>query len=189
MPQIHYSPQEAAAVARVPLSAIQKAITGRAIPARLDRKSGGRRIDETALLALALSRSLPAELTVLPRDAYALLRQAGADPRDGDLVIGDVVRIDTGRLLAETRHRLALLERARDLIVRDPDILGGTPVIRGTRIPPHALLDRVRDGDTVDDILAEYPQLDRGTVEAALIHAEANPLRGRPKGKPWLPGS
>lgn len=186
MPQPSYSPREAAAVAGLPLAAVQKAITGRSVPARLDARSGGRRIGETALLALALARALPAELKVLPRDAYALLRRAGrvrADQLGGELEVGGVVRIDTGAALADTLRRMRLLALARQVVVSDPAILGGTPVIRGTRITAQALLDRVRDGDTAADILADYPDLPRDTVEAALLYAEAHPPRGRPAGQ------
>jgi len=45
-----------------------------------------------------------------------------------------------------------------------PDILGGKPVVRGTRIPVDLLLELVEAGLSVDDIVREYPHLERGAV-------------------------
>ncbi len=49
-------------------------------------------------------------------------------------------------------------------IEADPGILGGKPVIGGTRIPVDLLLELVGAGLNVDDILREYPHLKRGDV-------------------------
>jgi uncharacterized protein (DUF433 family) len=54
------------------------------------------------------------------------------------------------------------------LIVRDPDILGGIPVVRGTRVPVDVLFDDLADGLTLDEILEAYPTLDREEVVNAL---------------------
>jgi uncharacterized protein (DUF433 family) len=180
-----YSPQEAAAVSGVPLAAIQKAITARKIPARAVGPLQRRQLDETALLAFALAEVLPTELHLSPGAAYQLLCKAPTDRSAGDLVIGEVVRIDATKALAATRRRLALYDRARELIVKDPGIMGGTPTIRGTRITAQSILGRLEGGDSVESVLEDYPYLDRETVEAAALYAKANPLRGRPSGKLW----
>jgi uncharacterized protein (DUF433 family) len=180
-----YTPQEAAAVSGAPLAAIQKAITARKIPARAVGTAKRRRIDETALLAFALAEALPAELNLSPSAAYQLLRRAKAKKSTGELVIGAVVRIDAGAALATARRRLALYERARHLIVRDPTIMGGMPTIRGTRITAQSILGRLEGGDSIKGILEDYPYLDREAVEAAALYAKANPPRGRPSGKLW----
>lgn len=187
MPVHGYTPQEVAALSNVALSLVQKAITGRKIPARIDRRTHRRQLDSTALLALALVRSLPAELHLSAQDAYRLLKhaQASAHSAIGDLPIGDLVHIDAGKALHEVQRRVALYDRAREQIVSDPEIMGGTPTIRGTRITAQAIHGRIGDGDTVDSILEDYPYLDRETVEAACLYAQANPPRGRPTGKPW----
>ena len=74
--------------------------------------------------------------------------------------------------------------RAR-YIKSDPEILGGTPVIDGTRIPVHAVLGRLRHGDTLEDLLDDYPHVPRDAFRAAEIYAAGNPLRGRPSGRRW----
>lgn len=72
------------------------------------------------------------------------------------------------------------------MIERNPEILGGTPVIKGTRLNVYAVAARLEGGDTVDELLAEYPYVTREKLEAARLYAKANPLRGRPGGRPWL---
>jgi uncharacterized protein (DUF433 family) len=185
MPAQAYTPQEVAAMSGVKLSVVQKAITARAIPARTDRRTHRRRLDATALLALALVRSLPGELRLTANDAYRLLKRSQAAGEHTMVSIGDCVRIDTGKALADVRRRMVLYEHARQLIVSDPDIMGGTPTIRGTRITAQSVLGRIESGDTFDSILEDYPYLDRETIEAASVYAKANPPRGRPAGKTW----
>jgi uncharacterized protein (DUF433 family) len=180
-----YTPQEVAAMSGVKLSVVQKAITARTIPARTDRRTHRRRLDATALLALALVRSLPDELHLTANDAYRLLKRSQDAGEPTMLAIGDCVRIDAGKALADVRRRMALYEHARARIVSDPGIMGGTPTIRGTRITAQSVLGRIEAGDTIDSILQDYPYLDQETIEAASVYAKANPPRGRPSGKTW----
>ena len=75
---------------------------------------------------------------------------------------------------------------ARDLyITTDADILGGTPVVVGTRITVYAVLGRLQGGDTVDDLIDDYPEVSHEAFEAAALYAKAHPLRGPPSGRPW----
>ena len=46
-------------------------------------------------------------------------------------------------------------------IERSPQILGGTAVFTGTRVPAQALLDHLQAGDRLDDFLADYPSVTR----------------------------
>lgn len=167
-----YSPQEAAAVSGAPLAAIQKAITAHQIPAFLSEPAKRRRIDETALRAFALAQALPSELHLSPGAAYRLLHDSRTRADVAELAIGDLVRIDARRALATARQRLNLYERAKQIIVRDPAIMGGAPTIRGTRITAHSILGRIEDGDSIESILDDYPYLDRDTIGAAAIYAK-----------------
>ncbi|RKY02894.1 antitoxin [Candidatus Poribacteria bacterium] len=56
-------------------------------------------------------------------------------------------------------------------IISDPKILGGKPVIRGTRISVSFILKCLASGMTVDDILEGYPHLTREGVLAAIEYA------------------
>ncbi len=56
-------------------------------------------------------------------------------------------------------------------IISDPDILGGKPVIVGTRIPVAQILLLLKNGFTVEAIREEYPQLDIKTISGAVEEA------------------
>ena len=55
----------------------------------------------------------------------------------------------------------------------DPEILGGTPVFRGTRVPFQALLDYLEGGQTLDEFLEDFPSVSRETAVHALEHAKS----------------
>jgi len=50
-------------------------------------------------------------------------------------------------------------------IVSNPEILGGTPVIAGTRMPVSRIIHLLRDGYTMESIVEEYPQIDLPTLQ------------------------
>ena len=60
-----------------------------------------------------------------------------------------------------------------EIIVKDKDILGGTPVFRGTRVPFQALLDYLEGGDTLDEFLDDFPTVTREAAVAALELAKS----------------
>ena len=51
--------------------------------------------------------------------------------------------------------------RANDLITVDPDILGGTPVFKGTRVPVKTLFDYIEDNYSLDEFLECFPSVTR----------------------------
>ena len=50
----------------------------------------------------------------------------------------------------------------------DPEILGGTPVFVGTRVPVQSLFDYIEGGDTLDEFLHQFPSVKREQAIAAL---------------------
>lgn len=60
----------------------------------------------------------------------------------------------------------------QDIVTRDPEILGGTPVFTGTRVPVAVLFENLADGLSLDEILNSYPTLSREQAVAALERAE-----------------
>jgi uncharacterized protein (DUF433 family) len=58
------------------------------------------------------------------------------------------------------------------VIVKDKEILGGTPVFRGTRVPIQALFDYLRGGETLEDFLQGFPTVTRESATAALEEAK-----------------
>jgi len=59
------------------------------------------------------------------------------------------------------------------VITKDPDILGGTPVFRGTRVPIQTLFDYLLEGgETLEDFLEGFPTVTRESAVAALEEAK-----------------
>lgn len=55
---------------------------------------------------------------------------------------------------------------------RDPDIMGGTPVFVGTRVPFQTLLDYLEAGDSLGEFLDDFPTVSRDQAVAALQQAK-----------------
>ena len=53
-------------------------------------------------------------------------------------------------------------------VCRNPDILGGTPVFSGTRVPVRILIEHLEAGDRIDDFLDSYPTVSREQAIAVL---------------------
>lgn len=58
--------------------------------------------------------------------------------------------------------------KREQIIQRDPEILGGTPVFAGTRVPVHTLIDYLKGGETLEDFLDGFPSVSRMQAEAFL---------------------
>ena len=58
------------------------------------------------------------------------------------------------------------------IIVRDPEILSGVPVFRGTRVPFKNLLDYLEGGYSLDEFLEQFPSVKREHAVAALEQAK-----------------
>lgn len=84
--------------------------------------------------------------------------------------------------------RLHKLAEAESMVIEDPEILSGTPVVRGTRVPVHSVAALCDEGIPMEEILQSYPSLTESQVELASIYAKAVPQRGRPK-RVQLPAS
>lgn len=59
----------------------------------------------------------------------------------------------------------------RPYIASNPEICGGEPVIAGTRVTLRTVLASLADGMSVEEILADFPSLNRESVRAALAFA------------------
>jgi uncharacterized protein (DUF433 family) len=63
------------------------------------------------------------------------------------------------------------MEEFMDRIVVDHEILGGKPVIKGTRIPVYLIIELLGNGLTEKEVLWEYPTLTKEDIKAALLYA------------------
>lgn len=64
------------------------------------------------------------------------------------------------------------------IVVKDPEILGGTAVFRGTRVPVQSLFDYLEGGETIEEFLEGFATVSRETPLEALGEARRLPLGG-----------
>ena len=183
--------RETAALSGVPKTTIEKSLEAgilRTVDAPARIRGGSTRY--LPIRAVAYFRSLKAaDLVDLPvRHKRAIWeRLVQVEPMRLEAVeFTRGAMFDMERLAADALREAERYREARDrYITSNAGILGGTPVIRGTRLTVFAILGRLQDGDTVDDLEADYPELPREAFTAAALYARTHPLRGRPSGRPW----
>lgn len=90
----------------------------------------------------------------------------------------NLVTVDLRDAVAATKERAAKIETANRLIVEDPDIMGGVPTFRGTRVP--ITLAVGLSGKKLDDFREAFPHITNEQLAAANVYAKVNPPRGRP---------
>lgn len=183
--------RETATLSGVPRTMIEKAVEARILrPLTGPARFRGAPMRYLPLRAVAYFHALKAaRLTDLPlrhkRSIWACMSRL--EPMKLETIeFTPGAMLDLERLAANSLRNAERYRESRDLyITTDADILGGTPIIAGTRIAVYAVLGRLQDGDTVDDLIDDFPEVPREAFEAAALYAKAHPLRGRPSGRPW----
>ncbi|MDF5723928.1 MAG: DUF433 domain-containing protein [Rhizonema sp. PD37] len=66
--------------------------------------------------------------------------------------------------------------KTQQIITASPDVISGTPVFAGTRVPVQTLLDYLKAGESIDDFLEGFPTVKREQVIAFLEAAQAQIL-------------
>ena len=187
MRTIEYTPAQASAVANLPLPAVHKLIERRLIRPR--RLRTGRSIQRMLSREQVLYMRLEAEgvrlLPIAARRAIAKKIESSPEIDSVFLMEGSAVVIQVKTVRLELDHELARLRRVESLIVSDPEIMRGSPVYRGTRIPVDLIASMLSQGASTEEILAGYPGLDKEKVELAPLYVQAFPRRGRPSARPW----
>jgi uncharacterized protein (DUF433 family) len=190
-------PSEAAVVARVALRDVNRVIDEHILPEGFFSIDDGRRVAAAACTLIAFyfdsaKRLTSEERLFAIREAgarlYRFRARALASLIEEDWTVRDeFLTIDLAPFVRRTKERMERLAAAREIVVSDPDVLGGTPVVRGTRVPVYDVAASVAAGLPVGRILAAYPSLDGEKIELAAIYAEANPARGRPRASEAAP--
>jgi uncharacterized protein (DUF433 family) len=188
MRELQFTPREVAELSGAPKSAVEKAIEERVVPARKVRigRRERRVLPIHAIAYAKFMRAMPVRMDLRSKRAFA--RAMARAPQFGSwrYELSPAVELNVGRVVGEAVEHARAYAAARDrLIVEDPDILGGTPVIRGTRLSVHSILGRLNGGERIEDLIEDYPDLTREAVETATIYARSHPLVGRPGGRPW----
>lgn len=176
---------EAAAVSCVSLRDVHRVIDERILPETLVSRDNRRLVRASACTFIAFYFESAKRLTSEER-MFAIRSLASRLHAEGWRQVDWTVRhefltIDLASFADRSAKRLARLEMARDLVVASDDTLGGTPVIRGTRIPVYDVASLVVSGRPMDEVLDDYPSLTRDQVDLAVLYAQANPIRGRPR--------
>jgi uncharacterized protein (DUF433 family) len=91
------------------------------------------------------------------------------------------------RLRADLLGPFEALERSKhDQIESRPDVLGGEPVLKGTRVAARHVADLLKEGATRAEIADDF-DLDETQIEAAVVFDQTSPKRGRPIRRPRTP--
>jgi len=178
-----FTPTEAAVLTGLSIKAVNNAIDKKTI-SPVAGKEGGRLLDARALMSLSIERRLSAAIATseLRRKVFDALAEA---PRNVVSLEGGLIKIDLREPRRELAASLRDLRRARGLVVSDPEVLGGDPVFRGTRVPVHVVAELVAQGSKPAELIESYPRLNDEMIRLAPIYAAAYPLRGRPRRQPW----
>jgi uncharacterized protein (DUF433 family) len=183
----YYTPAQASVVAKLPLKTVHKLIDRRLI--RPHRRRVGRRLQrllsEEQLIYLRLEAEGVRLLPLASRRQIARAVEASPGIDAVALSEGQAVIVQAKIARRQVKQELARLKRAQAMAVSNPEIMQGTAVYRGTRIPVDLVSDMLAQGATVEEILDGYPALDRDKVELAPLYVSAFPHRGRPIRRPW----
>ncbi len=187
MTENSYTPAQASAVAKLPLKAVQKLIDGRLIRPR--RMRSGRETQRLLSPEQLVYLRLEAEgVRLLPLAARReVARTVVSKPEVHSIAVagGSALVIEVEHARREVEQELKRLRKVQAMVVSDPEIMRGTPVFEGTRIPVELVAEMAAEGATVEEILAGYPALRREQVELAPLYVAAFPRRGRPAQRPW----
>lgn len=175
-----YTPAEAAVLSRLSLKAVNNAIDRKTVPAKRGRD--GRLLDEAAVVSLALERRLARDTT--PEFRRRLFSEIASAPRRRAVSLGSL-KVDLEEPRREVKERLKQLRRIERLVIVNPEIMGGNPVFRGTRVPVHQVAELINKGETVERLREDYPRVSEEMIRLSPIYAAAHPQRGRPKRQPW----
>jgi uncharacterized protein (DUF433 family) len=188
-----FTPSEAAVASGVPLKTVHREIDQGPLKAARKESRSKRALKEDDLFYLVIANRLDTRLLQLTAEGKDRLHEAivayrrrtrAAGARSFRLFDGGL-SLDMKSVLEEVRSKLMLLERARKMVAEDPEIRGGEPCIRGTRIGVYEIASMLEQGAGEDELLSGYPSLRREQLELARIYAHAYPRRGRPPRHPW----
>jgi uncharacterized protein (DUF433 family) len=147
-------------------------------PSNSGTGSGARLVARSSLLYFAAVRDVRTTLdTGARKDIYRRVLDAVAQGRP-DIEFG-AFRASIQELTMAIQPRLGPVDALRDAISIHPDIGGGEPVLKGTRLKVRVLADMVSQGVTADEIHAEF-DVSKEFVNLAVLYDRLYPRRGRP---------
>jgi uncharacterized protein (DUF433 family) len=170
---------EIAEISGVSINAVNKALEQRVAKPRRQRGRTLLAADEAA--ALALLSELPISLSIkFKREVRNwIVKRNPAEAEE--LELSHALRIAMTENAADVAKRAFDYVRLREKYIEaDPKKMGGTPVIRGTRVPVRTLARLVEGGESRRALKEDYPHVPVEAYEVAALWARGNPQRGRP---------
>lgn len=176
---LYISPNEAATLSGASASAVSKAMEQRIVRAKRGKR--GAVIAARDVGALQVFVALPFRLPVgLKRRIATWLRTAEVG---AELPLSDAVFVRKSVAVDEATSRALRYAASRERFLEiSPDVQGGEPVIRGTRIAIRGLATQIEAGETFEVLREEYDYMDPEAFEFAVLWAGVNPRSGRPLG-------
>lgn len=182
-----YTPAEASAVVKLPLKAVHKVLDSRLIRPQRSRQGNHiqRLLSAEHLVYLRLEAKGVRLLPVATR--REVVREIQSAPNADFVAVSGssalVIQVKSAR--KDVERELKRLHKAERMAVSDPEIMGGAPVFRGTRIPVDLVATMLAQGALAEEILEGYPALKQEQVELAPLYVAAFPRRGRPARRLW----
>jgi uncharacterized protein (DUF433 family) len=177
----------AAAVAGVPVKAVYKTVAERLPKSSLVRRRGLTYLTPEAVVCVRLDYDLPKDVPIrVRRFVYGKLKEGISERVEfeavgaGGATIFSYV-IDPRPAAKAIAERMQRYRRAMQLIVEDPEVQGGVPTFKGTRLPVYQIGSLLQQGVPEQELREDYPNLTPEMIEAARIFALAYPRRGRPR--------
>lgn len=176
---------EAAIAAGVTVAKINRMIDKRILPKMLYKTSQNRTVRKDACLWIAFYFETEDVLTsgarVKAMQNAMAHNHSWTELRHCKFEESRTVQVLLSSIWDDVDRRLSELRKAQELVIEDPEVLRGTPVIRGTRIPVYDVASLVDAGTQLEELREIYPKLTRSQIELAAMYAKANPQRGRPR--------
>jgi uncharacterized protein (DUF433 family) len=177
------TPNEVAVLADSSKSVVEKAVEQNVLTSARGAHAKGRFLPLHAVAFAAAAKSLGRRLTVSDKKLVAR-ELAGLSPaalKTVKIEVAPSVVFHIGPLARKAIERALRYAAARDSWIEAVEgVQGGRPVIKGTRLTVSAIFGRLSSGDSVEDLMADYPDIPRDAFEAAFIYGKTHPKVGRP---------
>ena len=182
-----YTPAQAAVITGLSVPAVHKAIEHKVIrPKRVRRgRVIKRMLSKPQMVYLRVEATGAKALPLAARRRIARLIER--EPATDLLPVedGSSVFIELKSARKEIDVEVERLNEIAAMVESNPEIMRGTPVFKGTRIPVDSIASMLSQGASMEELLDGYPSLNRKHIEAAPLYVKAFPYKGRPPVHPW----
>lgn len=174
-----FTAAEAAVLAATDLKAVHNAIDD-LLPEAAGHRRALSRLDVVILRAISTLGPL-----VTREGKRHIVAEMRRTPRRQMVRVADALAIDVGRIRKDVADAMKTVQALRRLALSNPDVLGGEPVFRGTRVPVRVIANLLERGESPVRLTSAYPSLTLRQIELAPLWARTYKARGRPPFRPW----